>query len=533
MEKEKLASKMMGVIFGSVLGANILSMSIMNFFEMRTALVPVVYLACIAPMILLMFRCRIEYPTLTRKEFLFCGAFASILLLPRISYFFEGVLGYALIPIGDDLFHIPGLASIINTDRFPPRSSYDSSEYLGYYYAAWMPAAVLYHAGLAATIKQSLALLEWAYLFFIVYFAVAASKVLFDDRGLRRTFLVVCFLYGGFDFLYWASSLNFEPRHSEWWANDFGFELQFSNFFTLTLWTPQHFLAALSILFGLYVLCRSEGRLAHALSGLFFLSGVFSSPFSVLGTIPLVLWYVLKSGKLRATLTPAVVFAAVSLPLWWVLIEDDHVGFRFLGALVDDLWIKHSRAAFAVFLLVLTLELGPLIAAATYFVKRNIQWRWPFALSTLYLISTFFCWYHANYSMRGSIVPIFTLVFLATPVIHAWYRSLPPLWLKVVAASFLLGGVLEYASFNKTAILNLGRSDTPFNKAAFESNVSSDKMVSKELIDQASAYPYYGWQLLEKSKPVKKSHITIDEARLMHPDNRYRLTFSSLRRSKD
>src|SRR5581483_11026273 len=403
MDVWRRVSQFIPTMFGAVCGANILTMSAMNFFEVPTRFISVFYLAFLVLTTLLMLRCKLDYPLLSQREHLLCTTFALAFFLPRIPYLFESVIGYSLLPVGDDWFHIPDLASVIHTERFRPRSTYDSSQYLAYYYAAWIPGAAIYYTGLISTVKQALALTKLLYSFFIVYFPVYSSKVLFPEQKYRTAFLFLCFLYGGFDFFYWASSLDFVPRHSEWWAEDFGFEVQFSNFFTLSLWTPQHFLAGLSILFGLYVISVSESALAQALSGLFFLSGLFSSPFTTLGTIPLVIWYLVRFGKMRALTLSAVVFTAISMPLWWILLGNDHVGLIFFGALASN-WIEHKPTAFAVFVLVILLELGPLITAAAYTAKQNGWLRWPFVVSSSYILSTFFIFYHSNYSMRGSII---------------------------------------------------------------------------------------------------------------------------------
>jgi hypothetical protein len=52
-------------------------------------------------------------------------------------------------------------------------------------------------------------------------------------------------------------------------------------------------------------------------------------------------------------------------------------------------------------------------------------------------------------------------------------------------------------------------------------------MVGMELTKEAERYGM-GWHILEKNKPERKPDLIIDEARQMHPDNRYRLTFSKL-----
>jgi hypothetical protein len=435
-------------------------------------------------------------------------------------------LGYALIPVGDDFFHIPDFASLIHSRQFPPKSTYDSTKYLGYYYAAWIPGAVLYHTGLVVTVKQALALLKLVYTLIIVYFPVYASRALFSERPHQISFVALCCLYGGFDFIYWLSGLNLVPVHSEWWAEDFGFILQFSSFVTLALWTPQHLLAGLAVLFGLYVVHSSDRKLASMISGLFFLSAVFSSPYTALGAVPLVSWYFVSSGKLRAALPAAAVFVIVSLPLWWVLIGNERLQFQLFGALADE-WQNNKRAAFAVFLLVVLLELWPLILGAGYYVMQTRRQIWPYALSVIYLLSTFFIFYHMNYSMRGSIIPIFTLTYLATPILYSVVRQRPYRWLQVLAVLYLLGGALEYASFCRTSVLGFRESLTAFNTNALRSNRDAQQFVPMELA-RAAADHFAGWQVLEKFKPFKKSPITDDEAHLMHSDNRFRLTLARL-----
>jgi hypothetical protein len=525
-----LLSRLIPLSFGSVVGANILTMSLMNFIESTTTSAPTIYLCFLVLTGAMMLLCRIPYPLLSRGEHLFCISIALLFFLPRFPYLIEGLLGYALIPIGDDAFHIPYMAAVIHTGRFPPLSNYDSHQYLAYYYAAWMPGAAIYHAGWVSTVKQALGLVKLMYCFFMAYFPVYASKVLFTEAKLRRMFLVLCYLYGGFDFIYWLSGLSIVPSHSEWWALDFGLALQFSNFITLALWTPQHLLAALAILFGMYVIGNSKGIASSSLVGLFFLSAVFSSPFVVLGAIPFVLWYFTRIHRLWSTPVTGIVFAVVSLPLWWILVGNDSIGFQPFGALWDPMWLEpavwsgHKRAAFLVFLLVVFLELGLLIVASALFALREKKARWPFCIAGAFLLSTFFFYYDVNYSMRGAIVPIFVLTYLATPVVAKWLQERQPGWLYPILFLYLLGGVLEYASHVRGAVVAFGLSNTAFNVEALRSNRDPGRFVSKALQDEAGQHPL-GWELLEKYKPERKSPLPLMQSRLMHPDNPYRVTW--------
>ena len=512
------------IAFGSVIGANVLTMSIMNFFELPTSYISIIYLACLALTCVALLCCRLELPKLSRTEHLVCVGMALLLFLPRVPYLFENLLGYALSPLGDDDFHVPNLASIIHTPIFPPRSIYDSRQYLAYYYAAWIPGAAVYYTGLLTTVKQALALIKFAYCFFCVYFPFYAARVLFSDRNTRIAFLVVYFLYGGFDFIYWISSLDLTPRHSAWWLLDFGFDLQFSNFMVLALWTPQHILAGLSILFALYLILKHDGVLPQVLAGVFFLSGLFTSPFTTFGSIPLVLWLFLKHKKLRAAPLSALTFFVLSLPLWWIFLGNDRVGFQLFGALLSHEWVEHKRAAFVVFIAVLLLQLGPLIVTAAVRSKQQPDSRWPFFLCVSYLLSTFFAYYSENYAMRGSIIPIFTLIYLSAPIISDWYQKAPRIAWRIAATTYLLGGLLEYTSFIRWAVHSLEYSNNAFGVAVLRSNASPGDMESMDLARTAENYAS-GWEMLEKNKPFTRD-LGIEEALEMHADNRYRVTFS-------
>jgi hypothetical protein len=82
MDKWDRLSQIIPTVFGAMLGANILTMSIMNFFECPTGGISMIYFALMLLMVLLMWRCRLRYPTLTRREHLSCLSLAMILFLP-------------------------------------------------------------------------------------------------------------------------------------------------------------------------------------------------------------------------------------------------------------------------------------------------------------------------------------------------------------------------------------------------------------------------------------------------------------------
>jgi hypothetical protein len=332
---------------------------VMNFFESPTAHAPILYVIFGVATAILVVLSGIRFPPLTRHEHLSCCALACVLFIPRISYLFEVALGYSVIPYGDDLFHIQDLASIVHSENFPPRSTFDNSKYLSYYYAPWMLGAAIYWAGLVLTVKQAVAATILVYEFCFTYFAMYACKILFEQPTYQRTFLILCVFYGGFDFIYWFSGLTFIPSHSEWWAFDFGFALQFSNFFTLALWVQQHFISVASISLGIYCLAKARNFVGSFLAGVFFLAGFFSSAFVALGSAPIVAWFIFKQRLIRAVPVVLMSFLLFSLPLWWIYLQKNvagyEIGFQMFGA-VGDFWKHKISVAFLVFLLVIALS---------------------------------------------------------------------------------------------------------------------------------------------------------------------------------
>src|SRR5262249_43432570 len=154
-------------------------------------------------------------------------------------------------------------------------------------------------------------------------FPFYSARILFSSTRERTTLIILCYLYGGFDFLWWVSHSSLVPVHSEWWAGELGFAVQFSSFVTLSLWTPQHLLAGVSAVFALYVLANSKGAIPAALAGVFFASAVFSSPFAALGALPLIAWFFIRFRQFSALPACGLTFNVVSLPLWWILLGND------------------------------------------------------------------------------------------------------------------------------------------------------------------------------------------------------------------
>src|SRR5262249_40312936 len=138
----------------------------------------------------------------------------------------------------------------------------------------------------------------------------------------------------------------------------------------------------------------------------------------------------------------------------------------------------------------------------------------------------------ANYAMRGSILPIFTLTYLATPVISGWLSQIRSIPLYALVAAYLLGGVSEYASFCRMSMLGFFQSNTPFNALVLKFNQGDSRVNRADLALRAqSIEDGFGWYLLERNRPTKQ-HINGGDLLSMGGDNPYRITASTIIRHR-
>lgn len=521
-------SSVVPLMIGAVLGANVLTMSVANFFEVPTTAIAFIYAASLAVCAWLFVRSGVAFPSLSSREHLLCLAVGLVLFLPRAPYLLEGVLGYAVnAACPDDWSHIQELASMVYSDRYPVRTTFDREKLLGFYYAAWMPGAAASSAGVVSTVKLSLGLTILLYSVCFAYAIAYMAKILFAERQLQVTCVVAVLLYGGFDFLWWlVRDYPVPTTQAEWWTMEFGFFLQFSNFITLAQWVPHHLVAAVAIAFALFVMHGATRMSAWLFAGLLFLSAVFSSAFVALGAVPLVAWFFVRHSSVKAVATMTAVFVVFSVPLWWIYLGKEEVGFRILGALSPERR-AHPLGAVGVFLIVMLLEFLPLLVAAFAALKNRAAPAGLLAGAVAYLLSTFVLAYSGfnNYAMRGSIVPIVTLTFLAVPAVAAWWRNgsvLGPLFVV-----YLLGSPLAYAAFARGAVEAFATSRTEFNAAALGSNTGPEAVTDPALVERSAQQPM-GWYLLEKDKPSRKEPIEEIDLELMTSDSRLRFTLARL-----
>lgn len=525
-------------VFMFLLSGGILSASAMSFFELNTAILPLLFFIFGFVSILFIIFLDFNFPKLDKRESIICLLLALLLSATRLMYMLEPALTLSFNAVcWDDLWHIQELSSLIYSEEYPPKSTFIKSNFLSFYYAPWVAGAALFKLGILATIKQAYFIICTLYSIVFSYSAFAAGKVLYPSfLGAQRALTVLIIFFGGFDFFFgitnlalniYNSSFDFAIPHAEWWMDYFGFKVQFPNFFTMALWVPHHLSSALAILFGVYILNEKQGKLVIFLAGVCFSYALFASVFVVVGSIPLLFYIFLIEKKLRVQFILAFFWSMIlSLPLFWMYMDrGGENGFSIFGAL-SQFWLENIIFAFIFYMFLLLLEFFPIFLAI--YLHKRLENKALLILSTSYLFSTFFFAYGGsnNFAMRGCILPVATLFYIVAPQLYKLYTTEKKL-IIILLIPFFIGGVWEYFSFAAGAIRSAYHSNTYFNRVAYESNVNHGLPPSSSLISNDSSNQYE-WYLLENIKIENKANLIPPDVEIINHDNKYRLTFQKL-----
>ncbi len=411
-------------------GAIVISTAIMAAFRLPSSTLPLILAATGALLFYLFRRLRIvgDASSLTGWEWaflLYSALIGVVRLLPFIHQHAFGQLSAAA--IWDDNWHFQELASLINSETFPPVLNYEPTSYFHYYYLPWIPAAALSDL-LRAVTGHIFLKLTFGLDALLLDFSVGVLVILFLRHLLapaQRPLALLAVLLAGAvpDGLYsiWKIAKGI-LSHSEWWQPLVGGINQYSAWTTLLIWVPQHMISAGAILLGLVILTEPStlaprrSLLSSIAAGVVASFALYSSIFVCVGAfialVPL-LW------RWRVPPVLVVAFVAttaiVSLPLAYI-----YLGANAATALYGeafDLW--HGRfgslamgvvgvAANIVFMLA---EIGWLVLHAAIMARKHPADRSVLATlaasSFVFLLITVFLSYpEANqFAFRGSIVP--------------------------------------------------------------------------------------------------------------------------------
>jgi len=474
-----------------ILVANSLSMILMNSLIIKTGYVAYVYIASVLISYLLVAKSGLGSIgkngsiVFSKKEkvllaFAFIGI-SLLFILPRAGYVAEYFLGYAINPVcADDYWHFQELSSLINTESYPPVSSFDSSKYLSFYYAPWMFVVFIYYAiSLGAnTIKSSYFMGYTIYIVLVVYSIFYFSYRLSRSKKQFYFLIYIVLLYSGFESVYiFTNPIN----HNEWWMLDyFGLKMQFSSFSTLTLWVMHHLLSAVSLLLAYYVfsnlkLMQARKGFGYVLVAILLVNAFYSSVFVFLGAVPFAIYVALRELKTnRASIIYIGIISVllVSPMLWMYLGKHSESGFILLPHVERLSNVRLREALFSLsmlkslvkFIALVSLELIVYLLVIAKSAKTIGKERRRLVLLVLalgFIISTFFIAYPGanNYAMRGAIVPLLILGYIVSEYFDREVR------VNVITIPLL--ALLALGSFNEAIMFNQTGYDNVFKHHDF------------------------------------------------------------------
>ncbi len=414
--------------------ANLLSMAVLNAFEMRAAAVLFVWPLGLAAGYALMrgVRWRPARIALPRLAFALLAAWLILLTAPRLPYLLQRIPDARILATGDDHGRLAEMMSLAHSPRYP-LSHPSNPEYLfSHYYAAFLPWAWLHFALPFLTLKECILL---GNLFYHVLLAGALHE--FASRFFRdsRTALAFLFLMTFFAGLDWLTTLPRLFDHSEhWYRHWFGEWREISAVYTAVWWAVHHALGLWLLLVSYLLLVQARWKHRWRkpfVLGLLLLSAFYSSVF-VLVSLPFVapraLWRIgirlLANGLgfvlLAVALAPAFLFFG-----------------RPWGPAFQLAWPQPwPMLVFLAGVLALEFAFLPLLV----WRDRAMRGSLAFFGSTLFVASIGL----NNYTMRGMLLPTVVLFACAAPRLAAMRWRRPVLAFAVLLSS---AGVIREAAW--------------------------------------------------------------------------------------
>ncbi len=392
------------------------------------------------------------HPRQIRNLVLAALAFSLLLAGLRAGYLLEVPL-HRLVPVvGDDLWHVSELSSLVNSLRYPAQSSLQPGMYFSMYYASWMLPAALYLALPLAgvTIKAVLFAANLIYLLAgnlaLLHMAMHTAR---SRRQLNWSFYLTLLWAGPGSLI---SLINFW-HHNGWWLTHLGLYLQYTPYAVASIWVIHHLNTGIALVMAAYLWKQSQTPLHGIFCGLLLGFGFFSSVFVFLGAMPFILLMAWRSRHCppRAMAATAAAFLLVLFPLFWLYLNKP-TSVSFLVPMVHPLQLgMHSEHAhhypYVLGILIFLVVIAAQFAGCTWILldrrirldREHSAW---LALALAYLVSTYFVGfsYANNYCMRGMIVPTIVLAWIA-----AAYLPAPPRLLLPVLALLTFGSVQEFA----------------------------------------------------------------------------------------
>jgi hypothetical protein len=422
----------------AIFGADFLTMLAMNCLRLRPSATPWIFFPATALFFTLSRSCcSVELqprlsPAYVRRLICAAIAFGGLCAAVRWAYVAEPFRHQISAAVGDDLWHIQELNSLVNSPRYPAGSSFVPANYLSFYYASWMPAVALYFAlpFHFFTLSTALFAVNALYDLLLPLTLLGIALPLAKSRRQMNWAIYLVALWSGVQSLYSVQ----QPFHDDSWPlrDLFGLNLQFSNFATLMIWVIHHLCSAVALLLADSIWRGGREFRRVAFCSVLLAFSVNSSAFVVLGAAPLLLFLLIRES--RREMWPAVaclgLAGALAAPLLWIYLrKPEGIGFQmplhhghwmhlpnWLALPAID-WRHGFASGLALFLILLIVQF--------FFVPWFIARGWGVltrsdralsAISVAYLLSTYCVGFTGanNYCMRGAIVPTIVLCWIAS-----------------------------------------------------------------------------------------------------------------------
>jgi len=564
MDKLNYFAGSIKVLIGIFL-ANIITMLVLNTFVLANYFFIVVYLSALlfsaglirkAGLNLLPAPSSLDYLSDRDRNILwfFTIILSLLLIIPRASYFLEFLSQSVVYPVcDDDYWHIQELNSLINSGRYPAQSSFLAGKYLSFYYAPCLLAVFLYKLlpFNFVTIKFVLALADSLYIILIINSILVIILKISGSRNQLYLLIYLFFLHAGIESI---GIFRTPLEHHEWWMSWVaGANVQISSFVTLAFWVIHHLSAALAlVLAGLIfqALPAPSGRdrwAAITIISLLIVYSFYSSVFVFIGAAPFMLYlFITGSWQHKKSLTLIFSLSLVfALPILWIYLSkvgpEVESGFQFLpftsyfpGSLAGQWWGKLvdltnagvvivGLCGFFPFLLCLLGELLVpcflLIMAGASGIKMSTRDVQLLLLSSLFLLSIYFISFSGanNYAMRGAIIPLFIIYYLA-----AQYGSEINLHdkIRIILLVVLALGSINEVGANFRQLINPIKPSAaarPFLKNIYRLNadrhisrLSRAEVIAQVPIDDEGLFYYYLVEkLLDKKQPLLREDLEL------------------------
>jgi hypothetical protein len=470
-------------IFIIILISNISTMITMNLFVISTNYFVYIYSLSLFLSYLLIRKIDLRFTrdhdllSVKEKKWLICALIfmAFLFILPRSGYVIEYFKGYVIRPICfDDIFHLQEVNSLINSEKYPPVSSFDKGRYLSFHYASWMLIVFIYKIFPFRfnTIKISYFIGYSFYILFMIYLAPYFSYRVSRTKTQFYFLFYLIFFYAGFE-SFW---IFFRPlSHNEWWMNEFGLHLQISSFSTIVLWAIHNLSAAASLVIAYFLYEKTIGNGPMKIKFYYYLcvslllvNAFYSSVFVVIGSLPFIVYILIRDFKSKKIelFSISILSSLFALPLLWVYLARipgflffEHIK-RITGNIIVDIGLNAGRFLSLIFLELFVYFVA--IGAALKKISKNKNDLILLILSAGFMLSLFFVSYAVgnNYAMRGSIIPIFVLAYIASKyfIFSKSYKII----ILMVLFIFSLGSFNEIMHLFKNSFVNI------FDKDAIE-----------------------------------------------------------------